>query len=115
MGHNVQNSTSFLSRFNHFFPPKFISRNTIYLIISDSIYKKVQQFDIYYDTVINFYPSATIIDLGQTVAQYSSGAKCQSLIFHACHKSIDKDVSEVASASQLYETITKAIKKMKSH
>ena len=53
--------------------------------------------------------------MGQTVEQYSSGAKCQSLIFHAGHNSIDKGVSGVAAASQLCETVTKAIKKLKPH
>ena len=70
--------------------------------------------DISYDTGIHSYPSATIIDLGQTVEQYSSGAKCQSLIFHAGHNSIDKGVSGVAAASQLCETVTKAIKKIET-
>ena len=52
--------------------------------------------------------------MGQTVEQYSSGAKCQSLIFHAGHSSIDKGVSGVAAASQLCETY-KTIKKLKPH
>ena len=53
--------------------------------------------------------------MGQTVEQYSSGANCQSLIFHAGHNSIDKGVSGVAAASLLCETVTKAIKKLKPH
>ena len=53
--------------------------------------------------------------MGQTVEQYSSGAKCQSLIFHAGHNSIDKGVLGAAAASQLCETVTKAYKKLKPH
>ena len=53
--------------------------------------------------------------MGQTVEQYSSGAKCQSLIFPAGHNSIDKGVSGVAAASQLCETVTKEIKKLRPH
>ena len=53
--------------------------------------------------------------MGQTVEQYSSGAKCQSLIFRAGHNSIDKGVLGVAAASQLCEIVTKAIKKLKPH
>ena len=53
--------------------------------------------------------------MGQTIEQYSSGAKCQSLIFQSGHNSIDKGVSGVAAASQLCETVTKAIKKLKPH
>ena len=53
--------------------------------------------------------------MGQTVEQYLSGAKCQSLIFHAGHNSIDKGVSGVAAASQFCEAVTKAIKKLKPH
>ena len=115
MGHNIQNSTNFLEPWEPKFLPKFFNRNTNHLIISDSTYKKIRQSDISYDTGIHSYPSATIIDLGQTVEQYSSGAKCQSLIFHADHNSIDKGVSGVAAASQLCETVTKAIKKLKPH
>ena len=114
-GHNIQNSTIFLEPSEPKFFPKFINRNTNHLIISDSTYKKIRQSDISYDTGIHSYPSATIIDLGQTVEQYSSGAKCQSLIFHAGHNSIDKGFSGVAAASQLCETVTKAIKKLKPH
>ena len=92
MGHNIQSSTNFLEPSEPKFFPKFINRNTNHLKISDSTYKKIRQSDISYDTGIHSYPSATIIDLGQTVEQLSSGVKCQSLIFHAVHNSIDKDV-----------------------
>ena len=51
--------------------------------------------------------------MGQTVEQYSAGANCQSLIFHASNNSFDKGVSGVAALSQLCETVTKAIKKLK--
>ena len=92
MGHNIQNSTNFLEPSEQKFFPKFIKRNTNHPIISDSTYKKIRQSEISY-TGIHSYPSATIIDLGKTVEQYSSGAKCQSLIFfHAGHNSIDKGV-----------------------
>ena len=50
------------------------------------------------------YPSAKIIDMGQTIEQYSSGAKSQSLIFHASDNSIDRKVSRMAAASQLSDT-----------
>ena len=109
MGHNIQNSTNFFEPSEPKFFPKFINRNSNHLIISDSTYKKIRQSDFSYDTGIHSYPSAKIIDLGQIVEQYSSGAKCQSLIFHAGHNSIDKGVSGVAAASQLCETVTKAI------
>ena len=70
MGHNIQNSTNFFepSEPNCFFQ-NFINRNTNHLIISDSTYKKIRQSDISYDTGIHSYPSATTIDLGQTVEQ----------------------------------------------
>ena len=115
MGHNIQNSTNFLDPSEQKFFPKFINRNTNHLKISDNTYKKIRQSDISYDTGIHSYPSATIIDLGQTVEQHSSGVKCQSLIFHAVHNSIDKGVSGVTAASQLCEAVTKAIKKLKPH
>ena len=98
MGHNIQNSTNFFEPSLPKFFPKFINRNTNHLIISDSTYKKIRQSDISYYTGIQSYPSATIIDLGQTIEQYSSGAKCQSLIFHAGHNSIDTGVSGVAAS-----------------
>ena len=99
------------------FFPKFINRNTnnLIIIISDNTYKKIRQSDISYDTGIHSNLSTTIIDLGQTVKQYSSGAKCQSLIFHAGHNSINKGVSGVATASQFCETVTKSNKKLKPH
>ena len=49
------------------------------------------------------------------VEQYSSGSKCQSLIFRAGYNSIDKGVSGMVGASHLCETVTKAIKKLKPH
>ena len=115
MGHIIQNSTNNLKWSEPKFIPNFINRNTNHLNISDSTYKKIQQSDISYDIGIHSYPSVTIIDLGQNVQQYSSGAKCQSLIFHAGHNSIDKGVSGAAAASQLCEIVTKAIKKLKPH
>ena len=103
-----------MSRRNQSFFSNLLT-NTNHLIISDSIYNNIRLSDISYDTRILSYASATIIDLGQTVEQYSSGAKVQSLIFHAGHNSIDKAVSGVAALSQLCETVTKAIKKLKPH
>ena len=113
MGHNIQNATNFFEPSEPKFFPKFLNRNTNNLIVSDSTYKKIQQSDISYDNGLHSYPSVAIIDLGQTVEQYSSGAKCQSLSFHAGHNSIDKGVSGMATASQLCETVTKAIKILK--
>ena len=115
MCHNIQTSTNLLEPSEPKFFPKFINRNTNNLIISDNTYKKILQSDISYDTGIHSNRSTTIIDLGQTVKQYSSGAKCQSLIFHAGHNSINNGVSGVATASQFCETVAKAIKKLKPH
>ena len=53
--------------------------------------------------------------MGQKIEQYSPGSKCQSLIFHTGHNSLDKGVSGVAARSQFCETVTKAIKKLKPH
>ena len=60
-------------------------------------------------------PEPQLLILGQTVEQYSSGSRCQSLISHAGHDSNDKDVSGVVAATQLCETATKAIEKLKTH
>ena len=109
MGHNIQKSTYFFEPSEPKFFPNFFNRNTNHLIISDSTYEK-RPFDISYDNVIHSYPSSTIFDFGQTVKQYSSGAECQSPIFHAGHNSIDDVVSGVAAASQLCETVTKQLK-----
>ena len=77
--------------------------------------KSQRTAQLVYDTGIHSFPSATIIDLGQTVEQYLSGVKCQSLIFYAGQNSIDMGVLGVHANFQLCETVTKAVKKLTPH
>ena len=93
MGHNIQNSSDFFDPSEPKFFPKSINRNTNHPIISESTYKKIWQSDIYYDTGFLSYPCTTIIDLRQTVKQYSPGAKSKTPIFQTVQNSIDKRFS----------------------
>ena len=107
IGHNIKKKST-----NFFEPsePKLSLTEALTIL-----YFRIRQSPFSYDTGIHFYPSTTITDLGQTIGQYSRGAKCQSLIFRAGHNSIDNGVLGVAASSQLCETVPKAIKKLKTH
>ena len=94
--------------------PKVIPRFAKQHLISDSIYRKINQQDISQQTAIISYSSATIKDIG-IVETYSLGAKTETLVLHAGHNSIDKGLSGQDAAMQMKDTIDKCMKKLKPH
>ena len=91
---------------------KFILRSTKTLILSDSIYKKVQAKDLSPSTAIHSYPSAKVQDLSNIVRQYNGYHKIGNLIIHAGHNNIDSGNSGFETTSILMETASEIIKKL---
>ena len=96
------------------FYPKFIPRSTKNVILSDSLYKKVQAKYLSPSTAIHSYPSAKVQDFSNIVEQNNGYHKTEILIIHIGHNNIDSGNSGFEAASILKETASEIIKKQSS-